>query len=335
MHGASLHTVLLGFRFLQKQPLYAGLCILNLALGIGGVAAVFGVADPIVFRTLDVRSPQDLILVGTSSRDTGRVPFVPMGLWQRLREQSATLTDAMAQVGPADPVSLGDGRAATDEVRVGWVSDNFLSGLGVPVQLGRVIDARDRAATERTVVISDRLWRRRFGGDRDVPGRRISLDLPIDGRTEITIVGVAAPGFAGVVADFPQDAWLPIAQAPGIGSLPLVQMLGRPEDGISREEIVTEINYLFAQMDEDDTRVPYVESGSKGFSSLRSTHAQPLLSLGGLTALILMVACANVVALQLVTNGRRQQALATRMALGAPPLFIAMEIVAHRCTIAR
>jgi putative ABC transport system permease protein len=191
-------------RGLRKRPLFAAAAVLTLALGIGANAAIFSVVSGVLLRPLPYPAPDRLMMLWTYNplqgfdMDVGTYPNFED--WRRRSttfERMAAYTGAsFALTGAGDPV----------QIRGAIVTPGFFETLGKPVMLGRVFG--DREATvggERTVILGHGLWTRRFGGDRTIVGRTISLNgVPYE------VLGVMPQAFA-----HPEDAdlWTPLARS--------------------------------------------------------------------------------------------------------------------------
>src|SRR5262249_5687793 len=186
-----------------RNPGFAAVATLTLALGIGANSAIFSVLDAALIQPLPYPRPDRLVLIWSEYRDAkqSRVPASGPQLVE-LRRRSRLLAD----VGGIW-VSRGSltGQGDPEQIRVGQVTANFLSLLGVAPQLGRPFAAGEEGPSgPRAVVLSDAFWWRRFGGDRNLIGKAVRLDGQV-----FTVVGVMPKGFD---LAFPSDASVP----PGI-----------------------------------------------------------------------------------------------------------------------
>lgn len=179
----------LALRMLWKQPAFTAIAVVTLALGIGANTAIFSVVNAVLLRPLPFPDAEQLVLV--SDDLTGRqLTNVGMSVpeLQDLQERSG-LFDQLSAVWPVDANLTGSDRPERIELLA--VSPNYFSLLGAKPQLGRVFGPEDNAqGFAEGVVISDGLWRRVFGADPNILGRKVRADTDL-----YTVVGVMPPGF--------------------------------------------------------------------------------------------------------------------------------------------
>ncbi len=292
-------------RRLIRRPRYAMLAILTLALGIGGSAAVFGIARAILFDPLPYTAPESIALFWAPFDWTqqefayirGHVPGVT-------QVAQYTYADATLEAGDA-PAQLIPGIAASSEL---------FDVLGARPMLGRAFESKDDVrGAEAVVVISYGLWQQ-LGGSSSVIGQRIVL-----GGAPTTVVGVMPRGFF-----FPTPAvraWVPrqLDPAEQVGNFALV---GRLAPGRQMDQMAPLLAQLTATLKQrftyhaqwDKTRDPWVKSARESFAGpLRPT----LVAVAAAMAMILLIACVNVASLMLGQVEGRLAELAVRSALGA------------------
>ncbi|MGH9836977.1 MAG: ABC transporter permease [Blastocatellia bacterium] len=321
-----------GARMMVKQPGFTLITVLTLALGIGANTAIFSVVNALLLRPLPYQEPERLVMLAEKTREGRRttVAYPNFEDW-RVRAQSF---EAMASVrgqalnltGVDKPVQL---RGRT----VNW---NFFQVLGVNPQLGRSFIAEDdRYGAARTALLSNGLWKERFGGDANVIGKKLLLD-----GEPYEVIGVLPPGFEYFRAD---DVYVPISLflVPNTGLTDRGSSLGlyavaRLKPGARLEQANSEMAGLGAQLAQE---YPAVNSGKSAMAErlqdvMSENVRQSLWVLLGAVGFILLIACVNVANLLLVRTADRQKEIAVRLALGAGRGRIIRQLLSESLLIA-
>ena len=199
-----IHDVRYAFRLWRAHPVVTAAALLSLALGMGANTAVFSVLEPLVLRSAPVHDPGTIVAIyGTSAANPG----LHGTSFQNYEELRLALPFDVAAVAPLS-IGFSAGNGQPEQVSAELVSDNYFQLLGVPAGRGRVFAASEGkgAAAAPVLVISNGLWRRRFGGRPDVVGRRVSLNA-----RPFTVLGVAPAGFSGLNVMRSVEVWIPSA----------------------------------------------------------------------------------------------------------------------------
>jgi putative ABC transport system permease protein len=313
-----MQDVRYGVRVLRRSPGFTTAAVLTLALGIGANTAIFTIVDAVLLRPLPFSEPDRLVTVGDREPDgtSSNVGYVTLAEW---RERSRTFA-ALTLMRSWQPTLFVNGEAERlAAVRVSW---NYFDMMQVRPALGRTFTPdEDKPDRWRVVMLSDALWRRRFGADPSIVGRTIVMN-----DREYRVVGVLPPTFQPLdAAKFytAAEIWAPLgydaAFRDACRGCRHLRAFGRLKPGVSLEQATAEMNALREQQRRENPNE--YEDGSIAVVPLQRAITgdvrTALFVLLAAVAFVLLIACANVANLLIARSLVRQREIVLRTVLGA------------------
>ena len=332
-----------GLRMLAKHPGFTAIAVLTLALGIGANTAIFSLLNQILLRQLPVKDPKELVLLRAPGVRTGHIwsdgddsESFSYPIYKGLRDNNPVFAGIFGRFAfSASIASRGKTERGSGEL----VTGNYFEVLGVRPALGRVFSQEDDRVpgAHPVAVLSHAYWLRQFGGEPGVLNQTLLVN-----NTEMTVVGVAQAGFAGVQVGQSTDVFVPTMMK---GQMTPIRsgledwndywmaVLARKKPGVSIAQAEAGINAAYHPLlQEQLTKIKgwdekkrqqflskklVLASGAQGRVTLQRDSGPALMALFAMVALVLLIACTNVANLLLAQGAARQREFAIRTAMGA------------------
>ncbi len=336
------------FRTLSKNPGFAAVSIIAIALGIGVNTGIFSLLNAAAFRPLPVPGAESLVSVyqilhGGGARDVhGTESMFSMEEYRTYLHSNHVFSDVMVYT-PFVPATLGG--AKPREIIGQYASCNYFDVLEQRPALGRGFSDADCAVPGAgwSVVLSRQFWQSEFGGDPAMLGRTILLN-----RHAFTVIGIAPEGFHGVES-FASGFWIPVSMEPVMESddrghlysnsnVSWLNMIGRRKAGVSMEQVRADLAVIAARIDQlHKGRRTALNIGVANFASM--PEAREIVAGAGAvilaaTGMILLIVCANLANLLLARATARRREIAIRLSVGATRWRIVRQLMTENLVIA-
>jgi predicted permease len=319
------------FRQLGKNPGFAAIAIVTLALGIGVNTAIFGVVNGLLFSSMHVREESRMAELGWQQKGTGWQSNFSLPEYQELKKQTKDVfSDVVGEQYSLDGLSMEGSKP--DRTFTDYVTGDFFDALGVEPYVGRVLHAGEGVTpgADPVMVLSYGYWKQHFAADPKIVGKQVLID-----GHPITVVGVTAKDYRGLNTALPIQAYLPLAMIVPLENVQLseynkwqnrgLRVYGRLEPGATRRQANATLAVVARRFGveqptvEKDTEVgayPLTAGRNVGFDTDNKVGTVSAIFMG-LAGVVLLLACVNVANLLLVRATVREREMVIRSALGA------------------
>ena len=341
-------------RMLRRDPAFAAVAIVSLAIGIGASTAAFSVFNAIMLRPLPVPDPDRLVLLQPQRRGERFILFNP--IYEELRARQTTQSGVFAANDTPYLQVTFDDEPAPVYLRASLVSGSYFAVLGLTSHMGRLLTEQDdqlpatSSGDRCAAVISYRLWVRRFAQSPAAMGQTFRV-----GDSTCAIVGIAPAPFESHQAGFAPDVWLPLRPLTdrkllaSRGMAFFSGVMGRLAPGVKIAQAEAELTTLYQQAQAAQPQPPAAAGqpqttpadftirlapGAQGFDALRRPFRAPLVIILAVVGVVLLIASVNVANLLLARGAARLPELATRAALGAGRLRLVRQLATEGLLLA-
>jgi len=311
--------VVYGVRSMLRSPALVVVALLSLALGIGANTAIFSLLDAVMLRSLPVRQPSQLVLLGTGDWNGISDGFAITELYsypfyREMQKNNAVFSNVAAAFSMQNNVhGFVEGREQSEPMQIQLVSGTYFSALGVDAFMGRTLtDEDDKTEGDHPVaMVSYAWWNRALSHDPAVLSKKLKI-----GDTTFDVVGVAPPEFFGTTVGVAPDIWIPLSMMQAVpphwtgyadNFSESLYVIGRVKPGVTLDQATTNVNLLYQQILRGFPDSPLSQKNldklskvhvpltpmATGVSKLREKFSEPLQILMAVVALVLLIACAR------------------------------------------
>jgi macrolide transport system ATP-binding/permease protein len=348
----------IGFRRLWKSPGFTAVAVLTLALGIGATTAIFTLIDAVMLESLPVENPKQLYRLGdnnnccsmTGTQNGGSFVLYSYPLYEQLRDHTPEFEQLAGFSSYLDDLSVRGPRDSAAKAYQGeFVSGNYFQMLGIQPSAGRLLTPGDDSPTSpRMAVMSYRTWQQSFALDASVVGSVLNID-----GAAYTVAGIADPQFYGeTLRSDPPDFWLPLAGEPEqwrlqSGNVEWLCLVGRLKDGIEPDSLQARLTVELQQwLGSHRDVIPQRDWGeiprqhirltlaARGVEQMQTQYSLALRLLATLSALLLLIACANIANLLLARGSDHRSKIAVQLALGGTRFRLIRQLITESVILA-
>ncbi|MBO0720929.1 MAG: ABC transporter permease, partial [Blastocatellia bacterium] len=339
-----------GLRTLRKSPGFTAVAVLSLALGIGANTALFSVVDPLMIKSLPVKTPEQLVVLNTVDQRGDLRDRFSYPMFEQLRTRTQVFSGIFAESWFARGVEMSSPEPGSqrEKVKMKLVSGEYFQVLGVSAILGRTLTTADNQTpgAHPVAVLSNSFWKRRFAGDVSVIGKGIELE-----GQEFAVVGVTAPDFFGDEVGAGPDLWAPLMmnniwdhELSGFRNVrdEWLHVVGRLRPDVRVERAQAAVDLFLSQIKSEPSDLGkqawapriLLYSARQGIGGRAHWLSEPLRVSMAVVGLVLLIACANIANLLLARAAKRATEVAIRLTLGAGRLRLIRQFLTESALLA-